>query len=1096
MRKNLFKLAFAVLCLFSFTGIQAANAPLWMRYSKISPDGTQIAFAYKGDIYVVSASGGEARQLTTAESYESQPVWSNDGKTIAFVSDRFGGMDIFTVPVTGGQAKRITTHSSGETPLAFSPDDKYIYFSASYQDPASSVLWESWMTELYKISVNGGRPYQITATPVCSVSFDADGSSFLYYDRTGSENIWRKHHTSSVARNIFYYNSENNTHKQITTNKGEDRDPIFTGKDRMVFLSERNGGSFNVYESSINDTENAKPLTSFEKHPVRFLSRANNGMLCFGYQGEIYTLAQGGKPQKVAISITSDKVEHPSNLRISSANEFDISDDGKEIIFASRGEVFATTDKYSTTKQITNTPAAELGITISPDGKTIVYSSIKTGTWNLYKATKANKEDLHFANATIINEEPLFEDNTIERTMPQFSPDGKEIAFIEARKYLKVLNLETKEVRTITDGTQHYGTDETGFDFQWSPDCNWFAVSFTTNRRSPYDDIGIVSAKTGGKIYNVTNSAYIDGSPRWAMDGNAIIFISNRLGLRAHASWGSQNDVFIAFMNKETMEKFNMSEEEYALHKEAEKLAKEAEKKEDVSADKKGGKKAKDAKAPEAKKDDRKKDIVIELDGLEDRVQRLTPMSSNVSSAALTKDGETLYFLCSFEKRFDMWKLNTRTGEISLFKKMNTNYASLKFDKEQKNLYILGTRPSVLTIAGGQTKPLNINASMDLDKAGEREYMFHNAVKQEKAKFYNTNYHGVDLDQLEKEYTPFLAHINNNHDFSEMLSEFLGELNVSHTGSGYRAPGASKSTPELGLLFDLKYMGNGLKVEDILANGPFDRSSSKVRVGSILEKIDGQEIKDGEDYYPLLNGKQGKAVYFSFYNPATGERWNETVKPISRGTQNDLIYRKWLKTRAAEVDRLSGGRLGYVHIESMNDKSYRDIYADILGKYNLKDGIVIDTRFNGGGRLHEDIEILFSGEKYLEQVMRGIISCEMPSRRYNKHSIMLVCEANYSNAHGTPWVYTHMGIGKTVGMPVPGTMTSVNWETCQDPSLYFGIPVVGYRTKEGTYLENSQLEPDFLVRNKAEEAIAGRDEQLEVAVKELLKQIDADTTRW
>ncbi len=1093
----------------SFAGAQAGNTPLWMRYSKISPDGSQIAFSYKGDIYTVPVKGGEAKQLTTTESFESQPVWSNDGKTIAFVSDRLGGLDIYTVPATGGVAKRITTHSSSETPLAFSADDKYIYFSASYQDPATSVLWPSWMTELYKISTDGGRPYQITATPVCSISFDKDGSSFLYYDRTGSENIWRKHHTSSVARNIFYYDSATDTHKQITVNKGEDRDPIYTADGKMVFLSERNGGSFNVYEAPVNDAENVKALTSFKKHPVRFLSRANNGMLCFGYQGEIYTLAEGGKPQKVAITIVSDKVEHPSNFRISSAREFDMSEDGKEIIFASRGEVFATTDKYSTTKQITNTPAAEMGISISPDGKTIVYSSIKTGVWNIYKATKANADDLHFANATIIDEEPLFKDNTIERTMPQFSPDGKEIAFIEARKYLKVLNLETKKVRTITDGTQHHGYGERGFDFQWSPDGKWFAVTFTTNRRSPYDDIGIVSAKEGGKIYNVTNSGYIDGSPKWVMGGNAIIFSSNRLGMRSHASWGSQEDVFIAFMNRETMEKFNMSEEEHALYKEAEKIKEENEKKAAAAAKeaKKDGKdaaaKGKDGKSADgkgkadvAKKDDKKKDVVIELDGLEDRVKRLTPMSSRLGDAVLTDDGETLYFLSAFEKGMDLWKLKTRTRDISLAKKLGSGNAYLKFDKGQKNLYILGSRPSVMTVAGGQTKPLSITASMDLDKAGERDYMFHNAVKQEKEKFYNTNYHGVDLDQLEKEYAPFLAHINNNHDFSEMLSEFLGELNVSHTGSGYRAPGASKSTPDLGLLFDMKYIGNGLKVADVLKEGPFDKTTSKVQIGTILEKVDGVEIKAGEDYYPLLNGKMGKAVQFSFYNPVSKERWNETAKPISRGVQSDLIYKKWLRTRAAEVDRLSGGRLGYVHIESMNDGSYRDIYADILGKYNLKEGIVIDTRYNGGGRLHEDIEILFSGEKYLEQVMRGIISCEMPSRRYNKHSIMIVCEANYSNAHGTPWVYTHMGIGKTVGMPVPGTMTSVNWETCQDPSLYFGIPVVGYRTKEGNYLENSQLEPDFLVKNKAEESIAGRDEQLEVAVKELLKQIDADTTRW
>ena len=171
------------------------------------------------------------------------------------------------------------------------------------------------------------------------------------------------------------------------------------------------------------------------------------------------------------------------------------------------------------------------------------------------------------------------------------------MAFIENRNILKVLNLETGKVRQITDGTQHYGE----FQYDWSPDGKWFALTLITNRRDPYSDIGIVSAVDGGRIHNVTNSGYIDHSPQWAMDGNAIIFISNRLGLRAHASWGSQDDVFIAFMNRETYDKFNMSEEEYALYKEkeeaAEKKAKEAEKaeKEKASKDKKGKKDADDA---------------------------------------------------------------------------------------------------------------------------------------------------------------------------------------------------------------------------------------------------------------------------------------------------------------------------------------------------------------------------------------------------------------------------------------------------------------------------------------------------------------------
>jgi tricorn protease len=174
----------------------------------------------------------------------------------------------------------------------------------------------------------------------------------------------------------------------------------------------------------------------------------------------------------------------------------------------------------------------------------------------------------------------------------------------------------------------------------------------------------------------------------------------------------------------------------------------------------------------------------------------------------------------------------------------------------------------------------------------------------------------------------------------------------------------------------------------------------------------------------------------------------------------------------------------------MGDASYRDVYADILGKYNKRKGIVIDTRFNGGGRLHEDIEILFSGEKYLEQVIRDSVACVMPSRRYVKPSIMLMCEANYSNAHGTPWVYKHKKMGKLVGMPVPGTMSSVTWETLQDESMYFGLPTVGYRTQEGYYLENSQLEPDVKVRNTPEKLAAGIDEQLEAAVRELLKDVE------
>ena len=368
--------------------------------------------------------------------------------------------------------------------------------------------------------------------------------------------------------------------------------------------------------------------------------------------------------------------------------------------------------------------------------------------------------------------------------------------------------------------------------------------------------------------------------------------------------------------------------------------------------------------------------------------------------------------------------------------------------------------------------------------------MFNYVKQEEKNRFYDVRMHGVDWEAMTKAYAKFLPHINNNYDFAEMLSELLGELNVSHTGARYFPSAVGERTASLGLLFDLNHKGNGLKVAEVVENGPFDHANTLVKPGTVIEAINGQKIDADTDFTTLLANISGKKTLVAFTSPS-GAHNEEVVLPISTAAMSNLLYQRWVKQRAANVDSLSGGRLGYVHIRSMNDASFRTIYTDLLGKYVDREGIVIDTRWNGGGRLHEDIEVLFSGDKYLTQVIRGQDICDMPSRRWNKPSIMLQCEANYSNAHGTPWVYKHKGLGKLVGAPVPGTMTSVNWVNLQDDSMLFGIPVIGYRTAEGNYLENSQLEPDVLILNDPDVIVTGRDQQLEKAVEVLLLDIDS-----
>ena len=1079
----------------------AAVTPLWMRDARISPDGSEIVFCYKGDIYKVSAQGGTAVQLTTQASYEANPVWSPDGEQIAFASDRNGNFDLFIMSADGGAARRLTYHSASEIPSTFTPDGKYVLFSASIQDPATSALFPtSAMTELYRVPVEGGNTEQVLGTPAEWVCFDKAGSNFLYQDRKGFEDEWRKHHTSSITRDIWLYDTQTGEHTNLTNRDGEDRNPVYAPDGKSVyFLSERNGGSFNVYSFPLNAPQQVKPVTTFRTHPVRFLSVSDKGTLCYAYDGELYTQLPNSRPQKVKVELVRDDDKDIASFRFSQgATSACVSPDGKQVAFIVRGDVFVTSTDYPTTKQITNTPAGESGLSFAPDNRTLVYASERTGNWQLYMAKITRKEDPNFPNATLIEEEVLLPSKTVERRYPQYSPDGKEIAFIEDRNRLMVLNLETKKVRQVTDGSTWYNTGG-GFDYEWSPDGKWFTLEFIGNRHDPYSDIGIVSAQ-GGAITNLTNSGYMSGSPRWVLDGNAVLFQTERYGMRAHASWGSQQDVMLVFLNQDAYDRYRLSKEDFELLKEFEKEQKKAkekdekkkdEKKKDAGKDKKkdGDKDGDNGKSDKDKES--KKEIVVELKGIEDRIVRLTPNSSDLGSAIVSKDGENLYYFSAFEGGYDLWKMNLREKETKRLHKLNTGWVSLSMDKDG-NIFLLGSRNmQKMDAKSDALKPISYQAEMKMDLAAEREAMFDHVYKQQQKRFYNLNMHGVNWDEMSAAYRKFLPHIDNNYDFAELLSEWLGELNVSHTGGRYFANGKGDVTSNLGLLFDWEYRGKGMRIAEVIEKGPFDHSRTKVKEGCIIEKINGQEISQENDITVLLNNKAGKKTLISLYDPQSKERWEEVVMPISGGRLNGLLYNRWVKQRAAEVEKWSNGRLGYVHIQSMGDGSFRTVYSDILGKYNNCEGIVIDTRFNGGGRLHEDIEILFSGQKYFTQVVRGREACDMPSRRWNKPSIMLQCEANYSNAHGTPWVYKHRNIGKLVGMPVPGTMTSVSWETLQDPSLVFGIPIVGYRLADGSYLENSQLEPDIKVANSPETVVKGEDIQLKAAVDELLKEIDS-----
>ena len=361
-----------------------------------------------------------------------------------------------------------------------------------------------------------------------------------------------------------------------------------------------------------------------------------------------------------------------------------------------------------------------------------------------------------------------------------------------------------------------------------------------------------------------------------------------------------------------------------------------------------------------------------------------------------------------------------------------------------------------------------------------------------KDKFYQEDIHGIDWEAYREAYSRFLPSINNNYDFQELLSEMLGELNGSHTGARYYPNGPALTTANLGVFFDNTYTGAGLKIKEIMAKSPLANIKSEATNGCIIEQIDGTVIEAGMDYFPLLEGKAGKKVRLSIYNPANGKRFDVNVKAISSGEQNALLYKRWVDRNRKMVDELSGGRLAYVHVKGMDSESFRTVYSEILSDKNRnREAVIVDTRHNGGGWLHDDLATLLSGKEYQRFVPQGQYIGSDPFNKWVKPSCVLVCEDNYSNAHGFPWVYKELGIGKLIGTPVPGTMTAVWWETQIDPSIVFGIPQVGCVDMRGQYMENNQLSPDIEVYNKPEDSLQGIDTQLETAVREMLKVADS-----
>ena len=1060
---------------------QAQQGPLWMRYPAISPDGSTIAFAYKGDLYCVPANGGEARQLTTYAAYDSQPIWSPDGKKIAFTSNREGSLDVYVISAKGGAPTRLTTHSGKETPIAFKDND-HVLFSANIMPTAQSNLFAAnEFSQVYEVSTEGGRPKLYSVLPMENISINKNGQ-VLYHDKKGYEDAWRKHHTSPITRDIWML--DNGKYQKLTTFKGEDRNPVWAADNQSFYYLSEQDGSFNIYRRNIASGKDTQ-ITQQKKNPIRFLTSSNDGLLCYGFDGEIYTVKEGAQPQKVSISITTDNDEPSLIRKVQSwgATEIALSPDAKEVAFVMHGDVYVTSTEYKTTKRITDTPQQERNLSFAPDGRSLVYASERNGVWQIFQAKIKNEKEKNFTYSTEVEEEQLTKTNVTSQ-YPAYSPDGKEVAFYEDRATLRIINLKSKEVRTVLDGKYNYSYSDGDIWFEWSPDSKWLMCSYIGNGGWNNTDIAVVKAD-GKEVHNITDSGYSDSNGKWVLGGKAILFESDRAGYRSHGSWGAEEDAYLMFLDLEAYDRFRMSKEELEL---AETNKDEKEKKADEKEEKKKENKKKKEEKTGKIEVDKVKPLELDFENCRDRVVRLTVNSSNMGDAIIDSKGEKVYYQAAFEGGYDLWCHDLKEGSTTLMMK-GIGGGGFVADKDIKNLFLCnGSSIKKIDLGSKATTNIDFEAPFNYKPAEERQYLFDHVWRQVADKFYDPKMQGVDWEYYRKVYEKFLPYINNNFDFAEMLIEMLGELNASHTGCRYYAGGASLSTAALGAFFDPNYEGDGLKIQEVIKRGPFAVKKNEVTAGCIIEKIDGEAIKAGKDYNALLDGKSGKNVRLTIKN-TKGKTFDLTIKAISQGYQQELLYKRWVDRNRAIVDSVSKGRIAYVHVKAMDSESFRTVYSELLSDKNRnKDAVIVDERHNGGGWLHDDLCTLLSGKQYQEFVPHGKVVGKDPFNKWTKPSCVLICEDDYSNGHGFPWVYKELGIGKLIGAPVAGTMTAVWWETLMDRSLVFGIPQVGCRDMRGTFGENTTLYPDIEVYNSPEDYITGHDTQLIRAVEEMMKK--------
>ncbi len=1038
----------------------------------LSPDRGEVAFVSGGDIWTAPATGGEARLLVSHPATEAHPIYSPDGKRLAFVSTRTGNGDIYVLTFASGDLKRITFDDSYDQLEAWSRDGKWLYFSSSSNDV-------SIMNDIFRVAAEGGAPMPVSADHYANEFFSApspDGSAVAVTARGLASAQWWRKGRSHIDECEVWVRREGLTpsYERITDGGAKEMWPMWTADGRGLFYVSDRGGAQNIWLRPLGGA--ARPVTKFKDGRVLWPNISYDGRaIVFEHNFGVWLLDTGSGQAKPVSIARRGAPAGPAVEHLTLTNQIQeqaLSPDGKKIAFVVHGEVFAAPAKDGgDATRITRTAAAESDAAWSPDSRRLVYASARAGATHLFLYDFAANAETQLTN------------DAANDARPSFSPDGKLIAFERGGQELRVLAVETKQERVVATGYLGRPPLNAARPFAWSPDSRLLAYVALSNKS--FRNINVVAAAGGPSqpVSFLANS--FNNTVSWSPDGTYLLFDTNQ---RTEDSQIARVDL-IPRTPKLREDQFRDLFVDESTRPAPRPTPVEPPREPGATPD---APRNADAKKPAAKP------VEVVFEGIRQRLT-LLPVGVDAYYQAISPDGKWLLMIAraAGQSNLYVYSLDELSREPAVARQLTSTpgmKTDARFSPDSKEVFYLDQgRISIVSLETRNPRPLAVTAEMDVDFNLEKMQVFEQAWSYLRDSFFDENFNGVDWQAIHAEYAPRIAGVRTPEELRRLISLMAGELNASHLGIGPPFGGNQPSTGRLGLRFDrAEYESSGrLRVTDVIPLSP--AALVNVNAGDYLLTVDGVAITARTNLDELLDHKIGRRTVLTVASTADGGGKREAVvRPVNLQTEKGLIYRKWVEDRRAYVLKASGGRLGYVHMLDMSSNALSQLYVDLDAENHARDGVVVDLRNNLGGFVNVYALDVLTRRHYLTMTVRGLPPAPARSmlgqRALEAPTILVVNEHSLSDAEDFTEGYRRLKLGKVVGVPTSGWIIyATNVQLIDGSSLR--LPFMRITTADGEQMEMRPRPVDIEVQQPIGESYTGHDAQLDAAVAELLKVV-------